>query len=320
MGWRGVVVSLFLVAGVAGGAYAAYDPNLMAAGQSLLHGSAHKAEQIIGIVPTSSKKASGRTAGTSQADQPAAVQSGSTQAGSTPPQSTPLAVTTNNAPPLNPVVIDGVHLPYNPYQPSDGPYPVLNKNQHVWIDVSIDQQLVYIFDGNHLLYTMITSSGIDTSPDTSTPLGVYHIQPESGTWFYAPQYQEGAEYWVSWLGNGVFLFHSVPEDIHHKLLVPIAAKLGHPASHGCFHLTIPDAKWIYDNINTGTTVVVEQAPVKLLEKTIYDPSTVQQAAIAASNAADQASAASTASAAGTAAASSTGTSASTSASTNASAS
>lgn len=285
MGWRGAVVSLFLVAGAAGGAYAAYNPNFMAVGQSLLHSSAQKVQRVIGVVPTTSKKSSSRS--TTSSSDPRLSTQPSTSQGSGTSQATQLAVTTNNAPPLNPIVIDGVHLPYNPYQPSDGAYPVLTNQEHVWIDVSISQQLVYIFDGSHLLYTMITSSGIDTSPDTSTPLGVYHVQPESGTWFYAAQYQEGAQYWVSWLDNGVFLFHSVPEDGNHKLLVNIAAKLGHPASHGCFHLTIPDSKWIYDNINTGTTVVVEQAPVKLLGKTIYAPSADQQAAIAASVAADQ---------------------------------
>ncbi len=277
VGWRGAVVSLFLIAGIAGGAYAAYNPNVMAVGESLLHSSAHKVQDVVGVIPTTGKKSSGRSTMSSS-------QSGS---GSGTTQVTQVAVTTNNAPPLNPVVIDGVHLPYNPYQPSDGAYPVLTNNEHVWIDVSISQQLVYIFNGNHLLYTMITSTGIDTNPNTSTPLGVYHVQPYSGTWFYAAQYQEGAQYWVSWLDNGVFLFHSVPEDVNHKLLVNIAAELGHPASHGCFHLTIPDAKWIYDNINTGTTVVVEQAPVKLLGKTIYKPSADQQAAIAASVAANQ---------------------------------
>ncbi len=277
MGWRGTVVSLFLIAGVAGGAYAAYNPNIMAVGQNLFHASTHKVQNVVGVIPTTSKKSSERTSSNSSQ---AGAQSGASQV----PEPT---VTTNNAPPINPVVIDGIHLNYNPYQPSDGAYPILSNNEHVWIDVSISQQLVYIFNGNHLLYTMITSSGIDTNPNTSTPLGVYHVQPYSGTWFYAAQYQEGAQYWVSWLGNGVFLFHSVPEDQNHKLLVNIAAELGHPASHGCFHLTIPDAKWIYDNINTGTTVVVEQAPVKLLGKTIYQPSADQQAAITASIATNQ---------------------------------
>ncbi|MCI0182254.1 L,D-transpeptidase [Sulfoacidibacillus ferrooxidans] len=186
--------------------------------------------------------------------------------------------TTNNAPKPDPVVIDGVYLRYNPYKSSDGAYPVLKPNERVWIDVSIDQELVYIFQGDHLLYTMITSSGIDKAPDSSTPLGVYHIQSERGTWFYADQYQMGAKYWVSWHGHGIFLFHSVPMNKDEQVLLHVAAKLGHPASEGCFHLTIPDAKWFYGHIPYRTEVVVEQAPLQLLGHTLYDPSSVQRLA------------------------------------------
>jgi lipoprotein-anchoring transpeptidase ErfK/SrfK len=190
-----------------------------------------------------------------------------------------LRPTTNNAPPLDPVTIDGTHLRYNPYKPSDGPYPVIGPDEHVWIDVSIDQELVYIFNGPHLLYTMITSSGLDTYPGDSTPLGVFHIQQQRGDWFFAPQYNEGAKYWTSWNGHGEFLFHSVPMNKDKQLLVKIAAKLGHPASEGCFHLTIPDAHWFETHIPYRTTVVVEQAPVELLGKQIYHPSAEQKAAI-----------------------------------------
>lgn len=193
-----------------------------------------------------------------------------------------LPITTNNAPPPTPTVIDGVAMRYNPFQPSDGPYPTLTSQEHVWMDVSIAQELVYIFNGKHLLYTMITSSGIDTKPDNSTPLGVYHIQSERGDWFYSQPYQMGAKYWTSWLGHGIFLFHSVPMNQNKQLLPKIAAELGHPASHGCFHLTVPDAAWVYHNIPYRTTVVVEQAPVKLRGNALWDPSSDQRAAEGAS--------------------------------------
>ena len=211
--------------------------------------------------------------------------SGTANAGSEPPVSPPPPVTTDNAPPPTPTVIDGISMRYNPYEPSDGPYPKLTAQERVWIDASIDQQLIYLLDGRRVLYTMIMSSGIDTAPDTSTPLGVYHIQAERGTWFFAQQYDLGARYWVSWLHHGIFLFHSVPMNIHEQLVAKIAAKLGHPASVGCFQLTIPDAKWLYENIPYKTTVVVEQAPVALQGGRIYKPSPTQRAAITASEAA-----------------------------------
>lgn len=189
-------------------------------------------------------------------------------------------VTSNNAPPANPAVVDGVKMTYNPFEPSDGPYPILQPGEKIWIDASIDQQLVYLFQGSTRIYTMATSSGMESVSGDGSPLGVYHIQRQRGTWFYVPRYHEGAKYWVSWKGHGIYLFHSVPMDRHRKLLPAIAARLLKEASHGCFHLTVADAKWFYEHVPYGTTVVVERAPVLLEGNTLYHPSVVQQRAIA----------------------------------------
>ncbi|SED15364.1 L,D-transpeptidase catalytic domain [Paenibacillus sp. GP183] len=65
-------------------------------------------------------------------------------------------------------------------QPAGGEYPKLAEGEQIWIDVSISKQRVYIKESDKTLYTMVTSSGLDTSPDNSTPLGTYYIQPERG--------------------------------------------------------------------------------------------------------------------------------------------
>jgi lipoprotein-anchoring transpeptidase ErfK/SrfK len=141
-------------------------------------------------------------------------------------------------------------------KPSGGDYPDIKGLKDIWIDASIGEQRIYIKHGDQTIYTMITSSGLDTNPDTTTPKGTYYVQAERGKWFYTAKYKEGAEYWVSWKNHGEFLFHSVPMDKDHHVLVEDAKKLGQKDSHGCFHLTIPDAKWIYDNIPKGTKVVI----------------------------------------------------------------
>jgi lipoprotein-anchoring transpeptidase ErfK/SrfK len=146
--------------------------------------------------------------------------------------------------------------PINWNLPSGGPYPTINSNESIWLDVSVNNQKVFVKDGDKTLYTMIVSTGLDTKPDNSTPYGTFHIQAERGKWFYSSQYKEGAEYWVSWKNHGEFLFHSVPMDQNKNVIVSDAEKLGQKDSHGCVHLTIPDAKWIYDNIKTGTKVVI----------------------------------------------------------------
>ncbi|TGA98005.1 L,D-transpeptidase [Sporolactobacillus shoreae] len=147
--------------------------------------------------------------------------------------------------------------PVNWNKPSGGAYPVLKSGEAIWLDVSVGQQRVYVKDGKRTIYTMLASTGLDNGPDTTTPLGTYHIQAERGTWFYAPQYKEGAEYWVSWKNHGEFLFHSVPMDKNRHVLKADAEKLGSETdSHGCIHLTIPDAKWIYEHIPFNTKVVI----------------------------------------------------------------
>jgi Uncharacterized protein conserved in bacteria len=142
-------------------------------------------------------------------------------------------------------------------KPSDGPFPILKKGENVWIDVSIGKQRVQIKSSNKVLYTMPASTGMNT-PATRTPTGTFHIQNDRGLWFFTQQYHVGAKYWVSWKGNGQFLFHSVPMDKNGKVIVSEAKKLGTERSHGCIRLPIPDAKWIYDTIPVGTKVVVHQ--------------------------------------------------------------
>ncbi|MFT8872816.1 MAG: L,D-transpeptidase [Sporolactobacillus sp.] len=149
-----------------------------------------------------------------------------------------------------------VTTPVNWDAPSGGTYPALATGESVWLDVSVAKQRLYVKNGNTVVYTMVISSGLDTNPDTTTPTGTYYIQAERGMWFYSSKYQMGAEYWVSWKNHGEFLFHSVPMDKNRNVIPADAAKLGQKDSHGCIHLTVPDAKWIYDNIPLNTKVVI----------------------------------------------------------------
>ncbi|WP_336183847.1 L,D-transpeptidase [Bacillus sp. 205(2023)] len=141
-------------------------------------------------------------------------------------------------------------------KPSGGEYPDIKQLKNVWIEVDVKQQKVYINAGSKTIYTMIVSSGLDQTHDDSTPKGTFHIEPERGECFFSEGYQEGAEYWVSWKNHGEFLFHSVPMTKDKKVIEKEAKKLGAKASHGCIRLSIPDAKWIYENIPEHTKVVI----------------------------------------------------------------
>ena len=139
-----------------------------------------------------------------------------------------------------------------PSQQVDYPDPAVHPG--LSLEVSLQDQRVYVRDGSQLLYTMYASTGMDDS----TPRGSFRIQAERGDHFYNPSEGMGARYYTSFLNHGVFLFHSVPTDLSGSYIKEEADLLGiRPSSHGCIRLTVPDALWIMQSVPTGTPVLVE---------------------------------------------------------------
>lgn len=100
---------------------------------------------------------------------------------------------------------------------------------------------------------MLPASG--GKSETPTPLGDFYTQ-DRGQSFWSPRFGEGATYWVRLVGQ--VLVHSVPRDSQWRIKEDEHAKLGLPASHGCIRLSEEDAKWFYENIPTGTLVIIHQ--------------------------------------------------------------
>lgn len=121
------------------------------------------------------------------------------------------------------------------------------------IHVSLDTQKVHVYNGNlrnwNLVKTFSCSTGIKGE---DTPQGVYTIK-EKGEWFYSDKYDQGGKYWVQFLGD--YLFHSLPYDKTKTNVLDYT--LGKPASHGCIRLTDENSKWIYDNIPSGSKVIIK---------------------------------------------------------------
>ncbi|PKV09405.1 L,D-transpeptidase [Bifidobacterium asteroides] len=139
-----------------------------------------------------------------------------------------------------------------PSQQVDYPDPAAHPG--LSLEVSLQDQRVYVRDGSQLLYTMYASTGIDDS----TPRGSFRIQNERGDHFYNPGEGMGARYYTSFLNHGVFLFHSVPTDSKGGYIKEEADMLGiRPGSHGCIRLTVPGARWIMQSVPTGTPVLIE---------------------------------------------------------------
>ena len=88
----------------------------------------------------------------------------------------------------------------------------------------------------------------DGAPSTPTVEGTFTVGIRG---YY---FDSGASrcYWYTQF-RGNYLFHSV---LYNKNGTLRDGRLGMPLSHGCVRLDINNAKWIYDNIPSGTTVVV----------------------------------------------------------------
>lgn len=132
-------------------------------------------------------------------------------------------------------------------------YPNLAEHPDAFIDVDIATQRMYIKEGKTVLYEMYASTG----KKDATPKGTYHVQGERGEFFYTQPLKLGAYYWVSFLNHGEYLFHTTPTDEQGNYVESIAKTLGRePSSHGCIHLSVPDCKWVYENVPYGMKVVI----------------------------------------------------------------
>lgn len=126
------------------------------------------------------------------------------------------------------------------------------------IDVSDQRVYAYGYENGAygpLARAMVCSTGTKSSP---TPIGTFKGDGPSHRWHYFKKFECYAQY--SWRIDGPILFHSVlfryeDED---SLVSSSVRNLGRRASHGCVRLSVKDAKWIFNNCKSGTTVVVRE--------------------------------------------------------------
>jgi peptidoglycan hydrolase-like protein with peptidoglycan-binding domain len=127
-----------------------------------------------------------------------------------------------------------------------------------FIEVDVTNQVTKIYTRDEqgeftVLYkTFICSTGTKGYPST---IGTFTLTGRKALWCTFPKWGGGtAQYWTKI--NDDIAFHSVmyrnydPQD----LVESSYKNLGKRASHGCIRLTVPDAKWIYNNCGEGTQV------------------------------------------------------------------
>lgn len=122
----------------------------------------------------------------------------------------------------------------------------------ILVDKTIHKVGVYTGSKGNWTNVLYVDCG-DGAPATPTIEGtfyvggkMYYFDSGSARCFYATQIQ------------GNYLFHSV---LYRQTPTPqevIDPTVGKGVSHGCVRLLLEDAKWIYDNVPTNTTIVIYQ--------------------------------------------------------------
>lgn len=87
------------------------------------------------------------------------------------------------------------------------------------------------------------------APDTPTITGVFTVTPLKMNGFYS----FGSQQYYATQFYGDYLFHSTTYNSDGSVQND---RVGMQLSHGCVRLETNNAKWIYDNIPAGTTVVI----------------------------------------------------------------
>lgn len=128
---------------------------------------------------------------------------------------------------------------------------VTTSNTNNYIYVSLAAQTVYVFNGtNHNWKLINTFSCASGKPETPTISGHFFVGVK-GLYFKSA----GAAYcrYFSQI-SGNYLFHSILYDKNGNIL---DSELGAVASHGCIRLAIENAKYIYNNIPSGSGVWIK---------------------------------------------------------------
>lgn len=138
-------------------------------------------------------------------------------------------------------------------------HPKISPNEtDLTLRVSLKGNRTYLLRKGKVIYTMLSTGGIYKKGKSLTPTGTHTIQGGRGDSFFNYNLGEGANNWTSWSPDNVYLFHSVPTKDDGTYNLKEAKKLGRTqGSHGCVRLSVPDSRWIMNNIPNGTKVVIK---------------------------------------------------------------
>jgi lipoprotein-anchoring transpeptidase ErfK/SrfK len=126
------------------------------------------------------------------------------------------------------------------------------------IVINRETNRLYLYDGTKLFRTFSVATGQAIYP---TPRGRWHIVVKwKNPWWYPPIQDDWAKglkpvppgpsnplgtRWMGLNASGVGI-HGTDEP----------TSIGYSASHGCIRMQVPDAEWLFDHVDLGTTVYI----------------------------------------------------------------
>ena len=123
------------------------------------------------------------------------------------------------------------------------------------IYVSLDRQQITVRFANEVVRRIRTSTGV---PGATTPTGHFAVTDRLSTGVAEGPYgccilalsAVQPLHLSDWDGGSRIAIHATDDT----------AALGHPASHGCAHVTDAEGRWLLSHIPDGTPVVIAHAP------------------------------------------------------------
>lgn len=141
-----------------------------------------------------------------------------------------------------------------------GSAPTRGKAEIGIVRVVLSEQRVYVYDTRRrLMATLPASTGLDGS----TPTGRFKVFSKSRSTFYKADPSQRMR-WMTRFAKGTggdnIGFHSIPYVVTGRSAKRIPTPIGRePSSSGCVRMRTRDAQWIYDNVQMGTRVIVEES-------------------------------------------------------------
>ena len=129
--------------------------------------------------------------------------------------------------------------------------PSYGGNKHILVDIS--EQHMYVYDGETLTYSFVSSTGMNNATRAGSFSVLDKIPNAYGaTWnIWMPNWL--GIYWAGSLENGI---HALPILSNGGTLW--AGYLGSPISYGCVVLGTDEAKLLYDWADVGTPVEIQR--------------------------------------------------------------